>query len=148
MSLTPVLLAALLAGEVDAQGVTGLLAVRRGHVVVVSFWATWCAPCLEEFPDLAKIAAARREVEFVSISIDDLADRPAVESFVAEQRPPFPVYLKAAGDDQAFIDGVDREWSGVVPTTFVYRRDGTRAALLQGEQPRTTLERAIEGAMR
>jgi hypothetical protein len=77
------------------------------------------------------------------VSIDEPGERAAVETFVARQRPPFPVFLKARGPDQAFIDAVDRDWSGVVPATLVFDREGRRSALLQGEHTRAQIEKAI-----
>lgn len=140
------LLSAMLAGDVDAAALARVVAANRGRVVVLSFWATWCEPCVREFPDLVALARERRDVAFVSVSIDEPEDRPLVESFLAERRPSFPVYLKAPGPDDAFIDGVDRGWGGAVPATVVFNRKGRRAAILQGEHSRADIERAIAEA--
>jgi thiol-disulfide isomerase/thioredoxin len=146
--VTALLLAAALAGQVDATGVHRAVAAQKGRPVLVNLWATWCAPCVEEFPALVALARDRKDVAVVSISIDDSSDRKAVETFVARQDPPFPVYLKANGDDEAFIDGVDREWSGVVPVTLIFDRSGKRVALLQGEHSKAEIEKALEEAKR
>ncbi len=143
--MIPLLLAATLAGEVDAAGVARAVAAAKGRPVVLTLWATWCAPCVEEFPRLVTMARERRDVAFLSVSIDEVEDRAAVEAFVVLQSPPFPVYLKAAGPDDAFIDGVDRDWRGVVPATLVYDKDGRRVALLQGEHDRAAIEKALDG---
>jgi thiol-disulfide isomerase/thioredoxin len=137
------LLAAVLAGQLDGAGVGRTVAARRGRPVVVTLWATWCEPCVKEFPELAALARERKDVAFVSVSIDEPSDRKTVESFVTQRRPPFPVYTKAPGRDQDFIDGVDREWSGVVPATLVYDREGRRVALLQGEHTRADIEKVL-----
>ena len=111
-------LAGILAGEVDAPRLWSALEAYRGRPVVVSLWATWCKPCVEEFPVLVKLARERKDVAVVSVSIDEKEDRGALEAFVRERQPPFPVYAKAPGADEAFIDGVDPRWSGVVPATL------------------------------
>jgi thiol-disulfide isomerase/thioredoxin len=142
----PLLLAAVLAGQLDGPGVVRAVAAHRGRPVVLTLWATWCEPCVKEFPGLVDLARARKDVTFLSVSIDEPADRRLLEGFVAARRPPFPVYARAAGPDQAFIDGVDREWSGVVPATLVYDRAGRRVGLLQGEHTRADVEKALAEA--
>lgn len=137
------LLAATLAGEIDAAGLKRLVAAHKGRPVVVSFWATWCEPCIKEFPDLMALARERPDVAVVSVSIDDREGRGALEAFVAKHQPPFPVYARAPGDDQAFIDDVDPEWSGVVPATLVFGPDGRRTMLLQGEHSRAEIEKGM-----
>jgi thiol-disulfide isomerase/thioredoxin len=112
--------------------------------VVVSFWATWCAPCVKEFPELVALAGKRRDVAFVSVSLDEPADREAVEAFVAEKRPPFPVYLKAKGPDEAFINAADRDWSGVIPATLVLDRGGRKVTLIEGEHDTAQIEKALD----
>ena len=137
------LLVTALAGEVDAASLRQRIESHRGQPVVVTFWATWCAPCIKEFPDLMALATRRRDVAFVSVSIDDKEDAGALDRFVAQRKPPFPVYRKADGRDDEFIDAVDPTWSGVVPATIVYGADGKRTALLQGEHTPAQIEKAL-----
>ena len=146
MSPSALLLAAVLAGALDAPGVGRAVAAHRGRPVVLTLWATWCEPCVKEFPALAAMARERKDVAFLSVSIDEPEDRKTLEAFVAERRPPFPVYVRTPGPDQPFVDGVDREWSGVVPATLVYDREGRRVALLQGEHTRADIEKALARA--
>jgi thiol-disulfide isomerase/thioredoxin len=138
-----VLAGVALAGQISAEGVHARIAEQRGRAVVVSFWATWCEPCRREFPALAALVRERPELALIAVSIDDDADRPAVEGFVREMAPPFPVYIKAPGPDQAFIDAVDPKWSGVVPMTLVFDAQGRRSALITGEHGRAEIERAL-----
>jgi thiol-disulfide isomerase/thioredoxin len=128
---------------VDAPGLRKLVEARRGHPVAVSFWSTWCAPCVKEFPKLVELASRRRDIAFVAVSLDEKEDQGSVEAFVAQRHPPFPVYLKAAGPDEAFINGVDKAWSGVLPALLVFDREGRKAALLEGEHTLQEVENAL-----
>jgi thiol-disulfide isomerase/thioredoxin len=141
--VTLLLLITLLAGEVDGPGVPRLVQSHKGHPVVVSLWATWCDPCVKEFPWLMDLAREHKDVVFLSVSIDDPEARGALESFVRDQKPPFPVYARRAGSDDAFINGVDPAWAGVVPTILIYGKDGRRAAILPGEHTKEDVLKAL-----
>ncbi len=146
--MTALVLLSALAGEVDAVALRKLILERKGRPVVVSLWATWCEPCIKEFPELVALAQRRSDVAFLSISLDENEELPALEAFLARRRPPFPVYLKSRGNDDAFIDGLDAAWSGAIPATLVFSRDGRKAALLQGEHTMQAIEQAIDGQKR
>ncbi len=100
---------------------------HKGKVLIVNFWATWCKPCLEEFPDLLKIREqySRKGVEVVFVSIDDDARaKQKVSSFLRKMKVTFPTYIKETSDDESFINSIYTEWSGALPATFIYDRKG------------------------
>lgn len=139
--------ASRLTGDVDAKGLAAAVAKDRGKVVVVNFWATWCVPCREEFPDLVKLEKAYRSrgVAVLGVSIDLSKDLPKVEKFLAANKPDFPNYIKrAGGDDQDFIDAVDPKWGGELPFTVVYGKDGKKARSLSGKQSYAQFEKAVK----
>jgi thiol-disulfide isomerase/thioredoxin len=64
------------------------LAAYRGKWVVVNFWATWCAPCLKEIPDLAEFDAKREDVQVVGLAYEEI-ERADMEAFLKEH--PIPI---------------------------------------------------------
>lgn len=101
--------------------------VRRpgARAVVVNVWATWCAPCREEMPDVLRVYRELRErgVRLLLVSADFPEAREEARAFLSRAGVDFPTYLKS-GDDRAFIDGLDPSWSGALPATFVYDATG------------------------
>ena len=138
--------ASRLSGELDAAGLLERVAREKGRVVLVNFWATWCEPCREEFQSLSRLQKAygSRGVAVLGVSTDFSSQLPAVEKFLAAQRPSFPNYRKkSGGDDQDFIDAVDRSWGGELPFSVLYGRDGKKARVLSGKQSYGDFEREV-----
>jgi len=126
-----------ISGELDSAGLRELLAAQKGRVVLVNFWATWCVPCREEFPDLVRLQRdlAPRGLRVLGISTDFTGQTAAVESFLTSTKPNFDNYRKKSGDDQAFIETVDRVWGGELPFSVLYGRDGRKVRVFSGRHP-------------
>ena len=77
----------------DAAGKAHTLAEFKGKAVIVNLWATWCAPCVQEMPTLAKLAqtSAGQPLVVVPISLDNTDDAANAQAFIAK-RPPLPFY--------------------------------------------------------
>jgi thiol-disulfide isomerase/thioredoxin len=143
--------ASLLQGQVDGKDLASAIAREKGKVVLVNFWATWCVPCREEFPDLVKLEKAYRDrgLHVIGVSTDLHKDLPKIEKFLAAARPDFPNYLKkSGGDDQDFIESVDPKWGGELPFTVLYARDGKKARVLSGKQSTADFEGAIQALLK
>lgn len=135
-----------IAGEIDAKGLFDAIAREKGKVVLVNFWATWCVPCREEFPDLSRLQKAyeSRGLRVIGVSTDFAKETAAVEKFLAEQKPSFPNYRKTSGgDDQVFIDAVEKSWGGELPFSVFYGRDGEKAGTLSGKHSYADYEAEI-----
>ena len=119
---------------------------RRGRALFVNFWATWCAPCVEEFPDIVRLANEMkdRKIDFVGVSADDFDDEIAkVVPFIAHQKATFRFYIAKLEGEDAFIDSVDKKWGGGIPATFVYDTQGRRMTFLLGKQTYASLRAAV-----
>ena len=69
---------------------------RNGKILFVNFWATWCEPCVEEFPDLVKIYNEHKDsgFEFLSVSVDLPSEIDTkVKPFLTKQSADFPVVV-------------------------------------------------------
>jgi thiol-disulfide isomerase/thioredoxin len=136
--------------EIKEAELKTLLGAAGGRLrpLLVNFWATWCAPCREEFPDLVKIRKqyAADKLDFIIISLDDPSDiQKAVPEFLKEVRATsFPAFLLHADDDGAAINLVDPTWSGELPATFLYDRSGRLVFKHKGRISPAELRAAIE----
>jgi len=93
--------------------------------VLVNVWATWCGPCREEFPGLVRVAEKYKGqgLRVLLVSADDTDQVAEVKKFLAEEGVNLPAYIKTE-KDQAFIDGLDKQWTGALPATFIYDGSG------------------------
>lgn len=127
-----------------------LLEKHRGKPLLVNFWATWCEPCRDEYPMLNELARINgpKGLHVIGVSLDEDVDINLVRRFLARMSPVFSNYRKKTGKDQDFINGVDVKWSGALPATFFYDRDGRMTASLVGEHQRPEFEENIHQLLR
>jgi len=131
------------------QYASRIVAPRKGRVLLVNFWATWCEPCREEMPALVRAAAGfkTKDLAVVLVSLDSQKTGPAsVPKFLAASKIPFVCWLVKSHDPQVFIDTVDKNWDGSLPFTMIYGRDGKPAAKLAGQQTEKSFAEAIRKA--
>jgi len=123
----------------------------KGKVLVINFWATWCGPCVAEFPEFVALDKKYREkgVKVVGISADETSDvKTKVIPFLKEQKVPFDILVQDTDDPQEMIDVVNKEWPGTLPATFVYDKEGTAVYTRFGIIDRDELVGAIEKALK
>lgn len=131
---------------VDPNGYARTIGALKGKVVVANMWATWCEPCREEFPELVAFEREMRPkgVTLISLSLDMASElEQQVIPFLKKQGVTFPCYIKAAGDDDAFINAVDPGWRGALPATFIYARDGRLVSRVDGPTDRQRLSTIV-----
>lgn len=135
--------------RIDTAGLRKLLK-PNGKPLLINFWATWCDPCREEFPELVKIDAEYKgNIDFVTVSLDDLAEiNRDVPKFLAEMKAPMPAFLLKAVDEDAAIAAVSRDWTGGLPFTVLIDENGVVAFTKQGKVKIDVLRGLLDGLMR
>ena len=122
--------------QFDAARFRQLLGQLHGVPVVVNVWGSWCAPCLEEAPDLARVAGEfRGRVQFVGIDINDLS-APA-RNFIRRFRWPYPSVFDEPG--------AIRDSLGLVgqPNTVIFDRAGRQVLVHPGPISAAQLRREL-----
>lgn len=121
--------------QVDDARLRQLLRPKSGKPLLVNFWATWCDPCREEFPELVKIDNDYRgKIDFITVSLDDVADigGPVVK-FLTGMKAEMPAYLLVSQDESTIISAIARDWTGGLPFTILYNEKGSVAYFRQGK---------------
>jgi len=134
---------------IDAQGFQKILEQNRGKALLVNFWATWCEPCRDEYPMLNELAKqyAPQGLQVVGVSMDDDGDLILMRRFLARYKPIFRNYRKAAGAEAEFRQSVLAGWTGSMPVSVFYAKDGRQVAHFIGEKGREQYEEAIRGLL-
>ena len=111
---------------IDLDALKTLLSQQRPHPLLINFWATYCDPCRDEFPDLVKIDKDYRPpLDFVTISLDDVSEiKTEVPKFLGSMKATMPAYLLNVSDPDPAIELVDKGWQGSLPATFLYNEKG------------------------
>jgi len=122
-----------------------------GRALLVNFWATWCGPCRDEFPDLVKIRGrySADRLDFVTVSLDDISDLQSnVPDFLRQMRAThIPAYLLNADNPEAAISLFDPAWRGELPATFLYDPRGQLTYKHRGRIKPAELQAAIDQAL-
>jgi len=115
---------------------------ERGKVVLLNFWATWCAPCQVELPRFSawQKQYASQGFQVIAVSMDD--DATPVRPVVRKLKLDFPVVM---GDDK-----LGTLYGGVLglPVTFLIARDGTVVGRIEGQTDLNALEQRIKGLLK
>ena len=117
------------------------LIVPKGKPLLINFWATWCDPCREEFPDLVKLDNEYKgKIDFITVSLDDPEDiAVAVPKFLALMKAQMPAYLLKTADESAVISSVSKDWQGGMPFTILFNEKGETKYSRQGKVVLETL---------
>jgi len=115
---------------VTLNKISDLDAIRNanaGKVLLVNLWASWCKPCVEEFPHLVKLyndyKVENFELILISLDFKEEIDSKVIP-FLKKNNIDFPTYyIDAKNNVEDIINYFDKKWEGAIPATFIYDRN-------------------------
>jgi thiol-disulfide isomerase/thioredoxin len=110
----------------DLSAVEKIVANSSGRLLLVNVWATWCAPCRAEFPDLVKTDRMYRgrDFEFISISTDKADQRDQALEFLKKNQASNKNYIFTGESVYPLIEAIDPAWQGALPYTIIVEPGG------------------------
>lgn len=136
---------------VSPAGFRAALAAERGHTLIVNLWASWCAPCRREIPELVRLEQeyARCGLRVLGLALDEPAElATAVAPTIDRYFPAFRTLARDAASLDSFASVLDGAWNEVMPTSYVLDRDGTVVRRIQGGKPYAEFAAAVTPLLR
>lgn len=111
---------------IDETGIKDLLKNNSDKLRLINVWATWCGPCIIEFPEFVEINRMYRgrDFEFVSICLDDTSKQAKALKFLQSKQASNKNYLFNMKNKYALIEAVDPKWQGALPYTLIVEPGG------------------------
>ena len=111
---------------IDEAGIKDLLKNNSDRLRLINVWATWCGPCIIEFPEFVDINRMYRgrDFEFMSICLDDTSKHVKALKFLQSKQASNKNYLFNTKNKYALIEAVDPKWQGALPYTLIVEPGG------------------------
>ncbi len=123
--------------HLDTIGVTRITDLVHNNskkLRLINLWATWCVPCVQEYPELVTLNRMYRDrgFELVSISTDDSAARSKAQRFLEKQECSSPNYIYTGEDKYKLMETIDPKWQGALPYSLLVEPGGKIIYAKQG----------------
>lgn len=130
---------------ISEQGIKDLLKNDGDKLRLINVWATWCGPCVTEFPDFVTINRMYRgrDFEFVSISADYPAQKEKALKFLKSKEASNKNYIIDFEDKYKLIEAIDPKWQGALPYTVIVEPGGKIVYGKQGPIDPAQIKKAI-----
>jgi thiol-disulfide isomerase/thioredoxin len=119
----------------------------KGKVVLYNFWATWCHPCVQEFPYLLKLYNNYKDKNFVIVFVsmdmpEEMVEK--VKPFLSKNGVDFVTYYNDFKNPDEIIDFYDKKWEGAIPSTYIYDKEGKLSTKFLGNRDYDFFEKEIQ----
>ncbi len=133
--------------NIDTAGIKELIRNKSDKLRLINVWASWCGPCVQEFPDLVIIDRIyrSREFEFVSINVDKLSRKDNVLKFLQKNEASNKNYIFNSDNNSELVESIDPQWSGALPYTMLIEQGGKVIYRLQGPINMLEMRKLIVG---
>ena len=133
----------------DAEVLKALRKNESGKFRLVTFWATWCAPCVAEFDEFITIDRMyrHRDFELVTVSLNRPDEQKQVLDFLKRQQAANRNLIFASADREKLINAFEPDWQGAVPYSVLIASDGKILYRELGSIDSLALRRAIVKAL-
>ena len=130
--------------ELDLGQLGTLLKNEGTDYKLINVWATWCGPCVVEFPSFVTMNRMyrNREFELITITLDDIDRKASALNFLTKKQASMKNFI-FKGDKYAFIDALDKQWEGSLPYTLFIAPGGKIIYGKQGQIEPLLLKKII-----
>jgi thiol-disulfide isomerase/thioredoxin len=129
----------------DAAAITELLKNKTDKLRLINVWATWCVPCVQEFPDLVYINHMYRDrgLQLVTVSSDDTVNKDKALNFLQKKQASGLNYIYSGDSKYKMIEAIDPKWQGALPYTVLIEPGGKIIYSKEGAIDLDTLKKVI-----
>ncbi len=135
----------------DKNTLDKLISENKDKVLLFNYWATWCKPCVEEFPDLMKLHKNYKDKDFklIFVSLDFGEDfKDEITAFLKKSGVDFDTYYNNFNKDEELLNYVDKNWEGGIPGTFIYDKTGKLRKSLIGKHDYDDFKKEVDVYLR